>query len=118
MTLDEYFAEQAESRHIFDVLAAAVEGIGEVQLRISKSQIAFARRTVFARAWMPGTYLGRGHARLVLTLSFHHRDASPRWKQIVEPYPGRFTHHLELFSAAQIDDQVCEWLRAAWVAAA
>jgi hypothetical protein len=67
---------------------------------------------------MPGTYLRGRHAPLVLTLSFRHRDPSPRWKEIVEPKPGRFTHHLELYSATDIDDEVCSWLQAAWEAAA
>ncbi|MBI5568043.1 MAG: hypothetical protein HY870_24305 [Chloroflexi bacterium] len=66
----------------------------------------------FAR--LPKQYLRRA-APLVLTLGFRCRDASPRWKEIVEPRPGRFTHHLELWSLTDIDDEVREWLRAAWV---
>jgi hypothetical protein len=50
----------------------------------------------------------------VLTLAFRTRDSSPRWKQVVEPYPGRFTHHLELYSVQEIDEQVRDWLRIAW----
>jgi hypothetical protein len=41
-----------------------------------------------------------------------------RWKQIVEPAPGRFTHHLELHTASEIDDEVRRWLQEAWEAAA
>jgi len=65
-----------------------------------------------------GKYLRRNTAPLVLTLSLRRRDASPRWKEIVEPYPGRFTHHLELYSRDDIDDQVRLWLREAWGSAA
>jgi hypothetical protein len=54
----------------------------------------------------------------VLTVALRRRDTSPRWKEIVEPVPGRFTHHLELFTAAGIDDQVRTWLHEAWDAAA
>jgi hypothetical protein len=42
------------------------------------------------------------------------RDPSPRWKQVVEPARGRFMHHLELTSAADIDHEVQSWLQAAW----
>ena len=45
------------------------------------------------------------------------RDHSPRWKQVVEPAPGRFTHHLELRSVDEVDDEVGGWLREAWEAA-
>lgn len=118
MTLDEYFAGHEESREIFEALRDAADSIGRAELRISKSQVAFVRRTAFARTWMPDVYLGSGHAPLVLTLSLRHRDASSRWKEVVEPSPGRFTHHLELRSAAEIDEQVRSWLREAWEAAA
>jgi hypothetical protein len=59
-------------------------------------------------------YLNGKVAPLVLTFVFHTKDASPRWKEIVEPSPGNYTHHLELFSVNDIDDQVRAWLRDAW----
>ena len=118
MTLDEFFAGQDESRRVFEILRAAVEAIGPTELRITKSQIAFRRQRAFAQAWMPGKYLRGDLVPLVLSLSLSRRDPSPRWKQIVEPAPGRFTHHLELRSHADIDDEVRTWLQEAWVNAA
>ena len=117
MTLDEFFAGFEASRPIFEALRAEIEALGPVEVRLSKSQVAFRRRRAFAWAWVPDRYLGGGHAPLVLTLSFRERDPSPRWKQVVEPAPGRFTHHLELYAAAEIDDEVRGWLREAWAAA-
>jgi len=117
MTLDEFFAGQAESGQIFEVLRRAVDALGPVELRVTKSQVSFRRRIAFAWAWMPGMYLRGPHPPLVLTVALRRRDPSPRWKQIVEPVPGRFTHHLELYSAADIDDEVSAWLREAWEAA-
>ena len=32
----------------------------------------------------------------------------------MEPYPGRFTHHLELFSLEEVDEEVENWLNEAW----
>jgi hypothetical protein len=65
---------------------------------------------------MPGKYLSGDVAPLVLTLSLRDRHVLPRWKEIVEPSPGRFTHHLELYSAVDIDEQARTWLQDAWVA--
>ena len=118
VTLDDFFAGQPDSRRIFDALHSAVDALGLAQIRVTKSQVAFRRRRAFAWAWMPGMYLRGKHAPLVLTLSRRRRDSSPRWKEIVEPAPGRFTHHLELHSAADIDDEVRAWLHEAWAAAA
>ena len=115
--MDEFFAGQEASRRIFEAVREAVASIGPAELRVSKSQVAFRRRTGFAYAWMPGMYLRKGDVPLVLTVGLRRRDDSPRWKQVVEPAPGRFTHHLELRSAAEVDDEVCGWLQEAWEAA-
>jgi hypothetical protein len=63
---------------------------------------------------MPGKYLQGNVAPLVLTCALHRRDESQRWKQIVEPSPGRFTHHLELYTPGEVDSEVEAWLREAW----
>lgn len=118
MTLDEFFAGWEESRQIFDTLLGAVGAAGAVEIRVTKSQVAFRRRREFAWVWVPDRYLHSRHAPLVLTLSFRHRDPSPRWKEIAEPRPGRFVHHLELRSVAEIDVEVRAWLREAWAAVA
>lgn len=114
MTLDEYFKGYPESRWLFESLREMIESIGPVEIRVTKSQVAFYRRKAFAWAWIPGKYLRQRSASLVLTLGFNHKDRSSRWKQIVEPTPGRFTHHLELYSPADIDDEVDGWLHEAW----
>jgi hypothetical protein len=118
MTLDDFFRGRDSSRRIFEALRAAVYAIGPAELRVTKSQVAFRRRITFAWAWMPDTYLGPGHAPLVLTVALRRRDPSERWKQVVEPAPGRFTHHLELRSAEEIDGEARAWLAEAWRAAA
>ena len=117
MTLDEHFAGHEDSRPLFEALRRMVETIGPATLRITKSEIAFRRRTAFAWAWIPGKYLRGKPAPLVLTLLLCGRHPSPRWKKIVEPSPGRFTHHLELFSLKDLDDEVRGWLRDAWLKA-
>ena len=118
MTLDEFFAGYEASRPLFEALRETIEEFGPAEIRVTKSQVAFYRKKAFAWAWIPDRHLHGKHAPLVLTLSFRYRDASPRWKEIVEPYPGRFTHHLELYSTADIDDEVCSWLHTAWDPAA
>jgi hypothetical protein len=117
MTLDEFFSGREESRRIFDTLRAAIDALGPAEVRVTKSQVAFRRSKAFAWAWVPDRYLRGRHAPLVLTLSFAQRDDSRRWKEIVEPAPGRFTHHLELHTEIEIDEEVRCWLQKAWEAA-
>ena len=116
MTLDEFFAGYEESRPLFDSLCSMIDSIGSNELQVSKSQIAFrrqGRRKPFAWAWIPSRYLRRPAALLVLSVGRSSRDTSPRWKQIVEPAPGRFMHHLEIHSVQDLDDEVRGWLQAA-----
>lgn len=114
LPLDAFFAGQPLARQIFEAVRAAVDAAGPAQLRVSKSQVAFWRRRPFAAAWRPGQYLRGPTAPLVLTLLLRRRIDSPRWKAVVEPVAGRFTHHLELFDPAGVDGEVRAWLRAAF----
>lgn len=114
MTLGEFFAGRDESRRIFDTLHSAVDELGSVEVRITKSQVAFRRRIGFAWAWIPGMYLTGRIAPLVLSVSLRRCDDSSRWKEVVEPYPGRFMHHIELRDPSEIDDEVRGWLAEAW----
>jgi hypothetical protein len=113
MILEEFFEGREESRAIFEAVRAAAEALGPVELRVSKSQIALAHTRPFAWVWVPEMHLRRPAAPLVLTFSHRYRKPSARWKEIYEAKPGRFTHHLELWSATEVDDEVREWLREA-----
>ncbi len=114
VTPDEFFADKTLAKELFAAVRCEVEAVGEASIRVTRSQIAFRRRRSFAWVWMPGQYLRGRVAPLVLTVSLPWRDGSPRWKEVVEPVPGRFTHHLELNNTADIDEQVSGWLRQAW----
>ena len=103
-----------DSRPLFDELQRLVSQKCPSAMRVSKSQIAFRRKRAFAWAWIPGRYLRGKTAPLVLSVSLPQRDASLRWKEVLQPAPGRFMHHLELNGSEDLDEQVAEWLRAAW----
>ncbi len=115
MEIGEFFEGWPESAKIFEALETAVESLGETEMRVTKSQIAFRRRTGFAWAWIPEKYLHRKCPPLVLSVGLRLRDLSPRWKEVVEPARGRFMHHLELTDSAEIDEQVRLWLQEAWM---
>lgn len=118
MSLDEFFAGFALSRSLFDVAEAAILDLDGVERRVTGSQIAYSRRAGFAWVWVPGRYLAGRGAPLVLSLALRRRDTSSRWKEVVEPKPGRFMHHLELHSLDDIDEVVRGWLLEAWKEAA
>jgi hypothetical protein len=78
--------------------------------RVGRSQVAFRRRRGFAYLWLPGQYLARPTADVVLSLALDHELPSARWKEVVEPTPGRWMHHLELQAESDLDAEVAGWL--------
>lgn len=119
LTIDVFFQDRDDSRRIFEAVSRQVNRLGNATIRVSKSQIAFRGKKNFALVWIPGQYLkNRPTAPLVLSLSFPKRDPSPRWKEITEVGPKRFTHHLELHRKNEVDEEVHRWLQAAWESAA
>ncbi|MEM5774313.1 MAG: DUF5655 domain-containing protein, partial [Anaerolineaceae bacterium] len=109
MTLDEFFIGKDKSRQLFEAVTQAVLAAGPFELQVSKSQIAFKAGRVFGWVWIPGRYI-KSIVPLVLSVSLPAQDGSARWKQIVEPGPGRFMHHLELNSTDEVDADVVAWL--------
>ncbi len=109
-TIEQFFAGAPRSARLHAAVARAVDRAGGARQRVSISQVAFVHRRAFAWTWMPRKYLGNRGAPLVLTVALRRRDRSRRWKQVVEPAPGRFTHHLELRLVRDVEAQVVGWL--------
>lgn len=117
-SLAEHLAAHPESVLLLEAVRDALRGIGPTTERMTRSEVVFARDLSVVRAWVPGQYLdGRG-APLVLSFDLPGRHPSPRWKEIVEVRPGRFMHHLELWTIDDLDAEVQGWLRHAWEATA
>lgn len=113
MTQQEFFSGYEDAERIFHVIEQAIAKIGGADFKVTKSQIAFCRGRNFAWVWRPSQYLRGERPPLVLSLALARRDLSPRWKEIAEPRPGRYMHHLELRAPSDVDAQVGRWLHEA-----
>ncbi len=109
-----FFDGWPDALAIHRAVARCVQKTGEHRVKVSKSQIGFYRKRLFAATWIPGRHLGGEVAPLVLSVFLGHRYRSSRWKEIVEPTPGRFTHHMELRTQDDVDDEVEEAIQEAW----
>jgi hypothetical protein len=114
----DFFRSEPDALAIHRAVEAAVAGIGRAESRVSKSQVGFYRRHPFAATWKPSQYLAGDRPPLGLSVYLPARDSSARWKEIVEPSKGRFTHHIELWSERDVDEFVRSKLREAWQHAA
>jgi hypothetical protein len=98
---------------VYERVHARLAELGPFQVSTSKSQIAFRRKRGFAYLWLPGQYLAKPSAEVVLSISLGRHDPSARFKEVVHVAPRHWMHHLELHGADEIDAVVVEWLREA-----
>lgn len=116
-SLEEFLGQHDGAKPLFAAVQRAMHSIGDAKMVVTKSQVAFSRHKNYVLVWIPGQYLHGKTAPLVLTILLPRRIDSLRWKEISEPSPGHFTHHLELNTVEEVDDEVVAWLRLAWQAA-
>ena len=87
----------------------------QARVKVGKSQVSFYGRHLFAAASLP---LRRKkdwpkHC-LIVTVGLGRRLESPRVAVAVEPYPGRWTHHVLVSEAGELDGELLSWLREAY----
>ena len=113
LTPEEFFVDHPLGLSVFHKLQQAMNGFGDVQVRVSKSQLTFRRKRGFAYLWMPGQYLRNATAEVVLSIALGRHDASVRFKQVVHPATKHWIHHLEIHAIGDVDGQVHNWMREA-----
>ncbi len=116
--IGEFFAGSPVGAAVFGWTSGVVAGLGPAVVRLTRTQVAFRHRIGFAWLWLPGTWLTHPDAQVVLSLGLRQHLSSPRWKQVVEPHPGRWMHHLEVRDPRELDDEVAGWVAAAYDAGA
>jgi hypothetical protein len=115
---DAFFAGHPDSLAVYERVLAMLGTIGPVEIRTTRSQVAFRRRRGFAWLWLPGRWLARPGAEVVLSIALGRHDDSPRFKEVAHPARDIWTHHLEVRSIGDLDKEVESWLRAAFEHAA
>ena len=83
----------------------------EASVKVQKSQISFYGTCLFAMVSHPKR---KRDAGIVVTFGLGRRESSPRVGVAVEPYPGRWTHHVAVTAEEELDGELLEWLREAW----
>lgn len=118
MTADElqYFDPMPQMRLLYVALRERLENMyPDMTLKVTKTQISFRNRHVFAMASLPFRKI-KGWPKEYLLISFglNYQKQSPRIAQSVEPYPGRWTHHVPIQSVEEIDDELMSWIDEAY----
>lgn len=113
LTPGDYFGDSRLGREVYSAVHEALQQCGDVSVRTTKSQVTFRRRRGFAYIWLPGMYLSKPDAEVVLSIALDRRLDAERFKEIAHPSTFIWQHHLEVHDAADIDDELAGWLREA-----
>ena len=111
-----FLDRQPEMLPVYETLEKRIlEEIPETRVKVQKSQISFYNRHMFAcisflrlrkKADCPEQYM-------VVSFGLRRREMSERIEAAVEPYPGRWTHHLVVCTEKEIDEELMGWLKEA-----
>ena len=111
-----FFDRMPDALPLYEALLRRMQAeIGEIQVKVQKTQISFYRRRMFGcvsfarvrrRADCPQRWF-------TLTFGLDRRVESPRIEAAAEPYPNRWTHHLLISEEVDIDGELMGWLRQA-----
>ena len=113
MTPESFFDGSPLGRSVFERVRTILELFEPIEVRTSKSQVAFRAKRAFALLWRPGQYLAKPAAEVVLSIALDRHDDSRRFKEVAHPARTHWLHHLEVRRPGEIDDQVARWLREA-----
>ena len=91
--------------------------IDNVTIKVQKTQISFSNKYNFAFVSFLPVRKAKERSKVYITISFglRYRKESPRIDAASEPYPNRWTHHMLISSADEIDDELMEWIKEAAV---
>ena len=89
--------------------------IPDVSVKVRKTQITFLNRHNFAFVSFLPVRRAKERPAEYITVSFglDYRKESSRIDAASEPYPSRWTHHMMIASAEEIDDELMGWIREA-----
>nr|WP_321292973.1 DUF5655 domain-containing protein [uncultured Trichococcus sp.] len=113
--VEAFFAGKPEAKALFVAVERKIRAIGPAIIKVSKTQISFATRTQFAWVWMPQpTDRKRPLHSLVLSFGCGRQIVHDQIVEAIEPYPGRWTHHVIIAEEADLTAAVDAWLREAY----
>lgn len=113
--IEAFFAGKPEAKALFMAVERKIRAIGPAIIKVSKTQISFATRTQFAWVWMPQpTDRKRPLHSLVLSFGCGRQIVHDQIVEAIEPYPGRWTHHVIIAEEADLTASVDAWMREAY----
>ena len=118
MMLDEllFFDRHPTALPLYEKLKCSIlTEVPEARIEVRKTQISFFTKHMFAAASFTPVRKAKERPDPFLTVTFglRYRNTSTRIAAAVEPYPGRWTHHVMIGSMDEVDAELMSWIREA-----
>lgn len=111
-----FFNEHMDALPLYQRLEALIlEQIPDVRINVSKTQIGFFNKRGFAFVSFNPCRRAKDRPETWMTVTFGlaFRVDDPRIDVATEPYPNRWTHHVTVSRAEDVDGQLLGWIREA-----
>ena len=111
-----FFNEHMDALPLYQRLEALIsEQIPDVRIKVSKTQIGFFNKRGFAFVSFNPCRRAKDRPETWVTVTFGlaFRVDDPRIDVATEPYPNRWTHHVTVSRAEDMDGQLLGWIREA-----
>lgn len=111
-----FFNEHMDALPLYQRLEALIlEQIPDVRIKVSKTQIGFFNKRGFAFVSFNPCRRAKDRPETWVTVTFGlaFRVDDPRIDVATEPYPNRWTHHVTVSRAEDMDGQLQGWIREA-----
>ena len=111
-----FFGEHLNVLPMYERLEESVLAqIPDVKIKVAKTQITFANKRGFAFVSFNPCRKAKERPETWMSVTFGlgYRKESSRIDVATEPYPGRWTHHVMVGNAEEIDEELIGWIREA-----
>ena len=114
-TVDEllFFDSHQDALILYQAFCDAVLGkVPDTRIEVKKTQISFFNRRMFAAVSFAPVRKAKDRPKPFLTITFGlpYRKESDRIDLAVEAYPNRWTHHVMIGTAEEVDKELVSWI--------
>lgn len=113
-----FFDKRLQALPLYEALEKRIfTEINNVTVKVQKTQISFSNRHNFAFvSFLPIRKVReRPKNYIVVSFGLNRKLDSTRIDAATEPYPNRWTHHILISTAEEIDDELMGWIKEASV---
>ncbi|WML57406.1 DUF5655 domain-containing protein [Neobacillus sp. PS2-9] len=110
-----FFSNQEYLISLFKSVKEMIHSIAPETIEVNKSQISFGTKTKFAWVWQHKPWLNnRPENAIVLTFCVGRYIEHDQIVEAIEPFPGRWIHHVMIRNESELTSEVNKWLEEAY----